>query len=206
MSDVSIPVDQTGSREKLLLAAIKLFSRDGFDATSVRAVAEEAGLSWGLVRFYFGSKDGLREAAEKRAMSEYLQKVREANSVTSSAELEAMIETQSEELTLAARFLRRMIMEERPIAMEFLRELLATTEGLLAKVRERFPDEPGFWDPVRAVAHRIGYVMLGPQLGMLSGRDLFSKEEIRRRNLQDGRMRHLAQLALEAGLGDATDP
>lgn len=50
-------------REGILGAARRQFSEDGFANTSVRSVAREAGVDPGLVRHYFGSKEGLlREA------------------------------------------------------------------------------------------------------------------------------------------------
>lgn len=45
-------------------AAIARFPRDGFEGTTVRAVAEDAGVSPGLVLHHFGSKEGLRTACD----------------------------------------------------------------------------------------------------------------------------------------------
>ena len=44
-------------------AAIELFGSRGFDV-GVRAIAEAAGVSPGLVIHHFGSKDGLRKACD----------------------------------------------------------------------------------------------------------------------------------------------
>lgn len=46
-------------------AAMSLFPRDGFEATTVRAIAEDAGVSPGLVIHHFGSKEGLRRACDR---------------------------------------------------------------------------------------------------------------------------------------------
>jgi AcrR family transcriptional regulator len=46
-------------REALRRAAQALFARDGFAATSVRAIAKEAGVDPTLVIRHFGSKEGL---------------------------------------------------------------------------------------------------------------------------------------------------
>lgn len=47
------------SRDALLRAAIKVTARGGLRALTYRAVAEEAGVVRGLVRFHFGSRDAL---------------------------------------------------------------------------------------------------------------------------------------------------
>ncbi|HKJ12882.1 MAG TPA: TetR family transcriptional regulator [Ornithinimicrobium sp.] len=45
-------------------AALALFGERGFPRTTVRAIAERAGVSPGLVVHHFGSKDGLRDAVD----------------------------------------------------------------------------------------------------------------------------------------------
>ncbi|THF73963.1 TetR family transcriptional regulator [Cohnella fermenti] len=47
---------------RLLLAAKKLFSRQGFDGTTVRQICEEAGANVALVSYYFGGKDNIYRA------------------------------------------------------------------------------------------------------------------------------------------------
>jgi len=56
---VAVNVRQTGSRERLLEAAAKVFSERGYRGASVDAVAAEAGLSKGAVYWNFSSKDEL---------------------------------------------------------------------------------------------------------------------------------------------------
>ncbi|MCB9669890.1 MAG: TetR/AcrR family transcriptional regulator [Alphaproteobacteria bacterium] len=52
-------MDETGSRERILAEATRLFARKGFAATSVREVVEAAGTSKPTLYYYFASKDGL---------------------------------------------------------------------------------------------------------------------------------------------------
>ncbi|MGW0179624.1 TetR/AcrR family transcriptional regulator [Nocardia sp. NPDC003345] len=47
------------TREAILAAARDRFARNGFDKTSIRAVAAEAGVDPALVHHYFGTKQGL---------------------------------------------------------------------------------------------------------------------------------------------------
>jgi TetR/AcrR family fatty acid metabolism transcriptional regulator len=55
---VSSPKRELRHRQ-LLTAALRVFSRDGFDAASVASIAEEAGVAKGSVYLYFESKDAL---------------------------------------------------------------------------------------------------------------------------------------------------
>jgi AcrR family transcriptional regulator len=49
-------------RELILAAAFKLFSEEGVEAVSIRAVNREAGLGPASVHYHFGTKDALLEA------------------------------------------------------------------------------------------------------------------------------------------------
>ncbi|MGI9823789.1 TetR family transcriptional regulator [Agromyces sp. Marseille-Q5079] len=53
-------------------AALHLFGREGYAATSVRAVATLAGVSPALVVHHFDSKDGLRLACDEYVVSQFL--------------------------------------------------------------------------------------------------------------------------------------
>ena len=44
---------------KILLAAKRLFAKQGFDGTSVRQICEEAGANVALVSYHFGGKDNM---------------------------------------------------------------------------------------------------------------------------------------------------
>src|SRR5512138_657276 len=47
---------------QIMEAAEKLFSEKGFDGTSVRDIAEEAGVNLAMISYYFGSKEKLMQA------------------------------------------------------------------------------------------------------------------------------------------------
>ena len=56
------------SREKILDGALRLFARNGYSATSVRMIAEEAGISQGLLYNYYNGKEALLAAIFERSM------------------------------------------------------------------------------------------------------------------------------------------
>jgi AcrR family transcriptional regulator len=49
-------------REHILITAERLFGEKGFDGTSVRDIAQSAGVNLAMISYYFGSKEKLLEA------------------------------------------------------------------------------------------------------------------------------------------------
>ncbi len=58
------PEDLT-ARARIRDAALRHFGEEGFDRATIRGIAKTAGVSSGLVRHHFGSKQALREACEE---------------------------------------------------------------------------------------------------------------------------------------------
>lgn len=59
--------------QSILVAATQLFAREGYNATSVRAIAQAAGANLALVNYYFGSKEGLYLAVLRELARQELQ-------------------------------------------------------------------------------------------------------------------------------------
>jgi AcrR family transcriptional regulator len=57
------PAGSSDTRERILASARELFARNGFDKTSIRAVAAGAGVDPALVHHYYGTKTQLFAAA-----------------------------------------------------------------------------------------------------------------------------------------------
>jgi AcrR family transcriptional regulator len=66
------------ARERIRDAALRLFGEVGYDGTSVRAVAEVASVSAGLVIHHFGSKEGLRTAVDEAVVARFRSSVDDA--------------------------------------------------------------------------------------------------------------------------------
>ena len=58
------------SQQKILAAAFKLMSRNGYESTSISQIAKEAGISKGLMYNYFSSKEDLLKALINRTMND----------------------------------------------------------------------------------------------------------------------------------------
>ena len=61
--------DDITTRSRIRDTAIALFGQRGFAATTVRAIADEAGVSAALVIHHFGSKDALRQACDDHVVA-----------------------------------------------------------------------------------------------------------------------------------------
>jgi AcrR family transcriptional regulator len=57
--------------EEILQAAVRLFARKGFEATSTREIVEAAGVTKPMLYYYFKSKEGLCEAILTRFLSQF---------------------------------------------------------------------------------------------------------------------------------------
>ncbi|WP_371407509.1 TetR/AcrR family transcriptional regulator [Kribbella sp. NBC_00662] len=61
------------ARARIRDAAIRLFGERGIEGASIRDIAAEAGVSSGLVRHHFGSKEALRDACDRYAKDRMIQ-------------------------------------------------------------------------------------------------------------------------------------
>lgn len=85
-------------QKKTLLAAIELFSQQGFDGTSTAQIAERAGVSQATIFKYYKTKEDLLNAVVEPVISELCPKIQEdfireikANSASSRADLVSFI-------------------------------------------------------------------------------------------------------------------
>lgn len=74
--DFSFAVMEFNEKQlQIISTAEKLFANRGFDGTSVRDIAEEAGVNIAMISYYFGSKEKLMQAVFKERTSYIRQKV-----------------------------------------------------------------------------------------------------------------------------------
>jgi TetR/AcrR family transcriptional repressor of bet genes len=64
------------ARARLIAAGFRVLAERGYDATTVKEVAREAGVNQGLVHYYFGSKDALLLAVAEEARQQYMTELR----------------------------------------------------------------------------------------------------------------------------------
>jgi len=82
-------------RRQLIDATIAAIAEVGFNATTIAEIARRAGVSTGLVSFYFGDKDGLLEATLRHLARELsrMAAARLRDATTARARVQAVIDT-----------------------------------------------------------------------------------------------------------------
>ncbi|HWE47885.1 MAG TPA: TetR family transcriptional regulator [Caulobacteraceae bacterium] len=198
MSEAAVHDPGPEGRERLIESAVRLFGKNGFEGTSVRDIADDAGVSFSLIRFYFGSKDGLRDAAEAWVVTYCLDRTLSAADAERfedvAPHIEALLDS-SLAPTDVIPFLRRAFIDERPIALELVKGLIAKAGTFRGK---RAPGEAWAQDPTLLVAQGVGLMMLSPIFQTLQGRDVYGREELLRLNAQAFRMEELILKGLAA--------
>ncbi|MGK0721576.1 TetR/AcrR family transcriptional regulator [Leucobacter sp. W1478] len=100
-------------REALLRATIVVVANGGLRALTYRAVAAEAGVSHGLVRHHFGSRDRLVAEAMDFAISESLRRSNMLDPIETVADFARGIETLSERESEIQAFQYELLLESR---------------------------------------------------------------------------------------------
>lgn len=118
------------TRARIRDAAVRLFGGEGFDATSVRAVAREAEVSPALVLHHFGSKDGLRHACDRYVIDELFDRKHELAHGDVAASIGRWL-ADIEQFQPMIDYLARMLTSASPAADELFDALLAGTSRML---------------------------------------------------------------------------
>ena len=159
--------DLTG-RARIRDAALEVFAERGVKGATIQLIAAEAGVSTGLIRHHFGSKEGLREACDAQAIGTLLDQARRALEEDVSAPGFAASMYRSSQA--GARYLARALVEGSASADELFEAGADLAERFLS---ERWPDRfPPGSQTVRDAAAVMGTMHLGPLVlhAQLSGR------------------------------------
>lgn len=65
--------EEAGTRERLLREALRIFGAKGFDKASTREICQAAGANIGMIKYYFGDKQGLYSEALVRPLEGIMQ-------------------------------------------------------------------------------------------------------------------------------------
>jgi len=123
-----------------LLVGRKLFSRQGFSATSTRQIAAEAGCNLALINHYFGSKEGLLVAVLESEMRGEGPRLAAAlqGSGTAAEQLADFIDQAVDHFAEDAEFLRIAHREVIQHGSHLLPKLIPPIEQVIGVLAERF--------------------------------------------------------------------
>ena len=72
-------IDDISTTEVILDAAVECVLREGFYRASASAIAREAGLTWGLIQYYFGTREALLLSVLERDFNDLIARVDAVN-------------------------------------------------------------------------------------------------------------------------------
>lgn len=152
------PASGKSTREIVIHSALRLFNMGGYDGTSVRAIAADAGVNIALVSYYFGGKQGLLEYLMASFFEGYLSNLEKAERETEAAGepadaslvyvADVLISYQQHSFYLS-RFVHREMTLDNQLVRELMASYLMKEKFLLTRLFEQGSTEFRL-DPISA--------------------------------------------------------
>jgi AcrR family transcriptional regulator len=162
------------ARARIRDAALRLFAERGLDGTTIRDIARAAGVSGGLVRHHFGSKDDLRAACDSYALDQ-LMRIKEQAVLDGQLANPAFMSAAHPTVLLTYRYLARSLMDGSPAAAAMFDEMVELCEAWLARHNPgQMADPRGY--SAALVAMQTGLLMMHGPLSRWLGADIFTAE------------------------------
>jgi TetR/AcrR family transcriptional regulator, regulator of cefoperazone and chloramphenicol sensitivity len=168
VSSERAPEDLT-ARARIRDAAIALFADRGIGAATVRDIAHAAGVSSGLLRHHFGSKDGLRDACDEYAMAE-LTRLRARLLTGGHVDDQALLGSIHPAVMQLQRYLVRSTMDGSAAAAAMYDRMVAAGEEWLRDAPVKTADPRAY--SATLVAMQMGMFLLRDQLSRAFGDDV----------------------------------
>ncbi len=177
--------DDLTARARIRDAAIAAFARDGFDATSLRAIARDAGVSAALIVHHFGDKGALREQCDDYVVSVFIDEDHDVIRAPSSDRIRAALHD-LDRYGPYIDYLARMLVDGSPAADRLFDSLLDRTRNVLGEQREAGMLEP-MSDPemttLLVTLIGLGPVVMRGQMSRALGADQLSPAGLLRMTL-----------------------
>lgn len=180
--------ERAPGRQQLLRAGMKLFAERGFSGTGLREIAADAGVSLGLVRTHFGSKDGLRAAIDAYVLKEIKALYAAVIQHSATEALERAVEDAVEWITRdrhALMYSRMALMEMTPGSQALFDQLLAIMRQFVDVNAKRGLLQLGVdreWAAIYMLFDFIGPAIIEPFAKSAFGRSMYSRSMIAKRN------------------------
>jgi TetR/AcrR family transcriptional regulator, regulator of cefoperazone and chloramphenicol sensitivity len=173
------PTEDLTVRARIRDVALRLFAGHGVAGTSLRGVAEAAGVSTGAVQHHFGSKAGLRQACDDHAIGVLLEQARGAMSGPQPQFPAAMFAVTAP----STRYLARALVDGSPAAAALFDAGTDLAESWLSTSwPDRFPERSERVRNAAAVmaGMHLGTVVLHEHLSRRMGVDVLAPEHAHR--------------------------
>lgn len=127
----SAPQDDLTTKARIRDSAIRLYARDGFAKTSLRAIAAEAGVSPGLLIHHFGSTVGLREACDEQVLGVASERASSKMQPGGLKHLMAEFNRNPQGYALEMDYLRQALLEGTATSASLFRHLVELSEAVI---------------------------------------------------------------------------
>jgi Transcriptional regulator len=162
------------ARARIREAALRLFAERGIDGATVRDIAKEAGVSPGLLRHHFGSKEALRDACDAYALDRLMRIKEQAIQEGQLADPGFLSAVHPTVLGLY-RYFARALLDGSPAAGAMFDEMVALGEQWLKRYYPDHSTDPHACSAV-IVAMQIGMLGMHEHLSRALGADILSTE------------------------------
>jgi AcrR family transcriptional regulator len=162
------------ARARIRDAALRLFAERGIDAATIRDIAKAAGVSAGLVRHHFGSKEALRDACDSYALDR-LMRIKEQAVLDGQLADPGFMSAVHPTVLALYRYLARALLDGSPAAASMFDDMVELAEQWLARHHPGQSTDPRAYAAV-LVAMQIGMLGMHDHLSRALGADILSPE------------------------------
>jgi AcrR family transcriptional regulator len=162
------------ARARIRDAALRLFAERGIDGASIRDIAKAAGVSGGLVRHHFGSKEGLRDACDAYALDRLL-RIKEQAVLDGQLANPGFLPATHPTILLLYRYLARGMVDGSKAAASMSDDMVELAEQWLARHEPGHSQDPRAYAAV-LVAMQTGLLALHEHLSRALGMDILAPE------------------------------
>ncbi len=164
--------DDLTARARIRDAALRLFAERGVDGATIRDIAKAAGVSAGLVRHHFGSKEALRDACDSYALDQLL-RIKEQAVVEGQVANPAFLPAVHPTVLLLNRYLARSMVDGSPAAASLFDQTVEATEQWIARHNPDITADPRAYAAV-LVAMQVGPLVMHDHLSRALGADILT--------------------------------
>jgi AcrR family transcriptional regulator len=162
------------ARARIRDAALRLFAEHGLDGTTIRDIARAAGVSGGLIRHHFGSKDDLRAACDSYALDQIM-RIKEQAVLDGRLADPVFMSAAHPTILLIYRYLARSLADGSPAAAAMFDETVELCEAWLNKHHPGQIADPHSYSAA-LMAMQTGLLMMHGPLSRCLGADIFTPE------------------------------
>lgn len=162
------------ARARIRDAALRLFAERGTDGATIRDIAKAAGVSAGLVRHHFGSKEALRAACDSYAL-ERLMRIKEQVVLEGQGADSGFLPAVHPTVLALYRYLARALLDGSPAAASMFDDMVELAEQWLTRYHPGQSADPRAYAAV-LVAMQIGMLGMHDHLSRALGADILSPE------------------------------